>query len=533
MTEEDSRIRQDPALVADGWIRGTSHVDGSELESVRTTPTADVRDLVARARRAQGPWAEMGLRARTAALVLAAKRMLEKRQEVLDLIAAETGKCAADALMSEVAGPLDQVKQWAKVLKAHGEGQRVRVSPLAFPGKRAWIELVPRGVVGAITPWNYPMGAFYRPVLPALLAGNGVVIKPSEHAPRVARWFVEQLAPELPQGLLGLAQGDGTVGRTLIEAGIDACVFTGSVAAGRAVAADCGVRHIPFSSELGGKDAAIVLADCDVERTLAGVTHWALQNGGQNCASIERLVIEERIADTFVERLGEAWSRLRVGTVPADAVDVSPLANAMQLAVVERHVEDAIAQGAVVVCGGERTGTGLGYRPTVLDRCTTDMAVAREETFGPLVAVLRVEGADQAIRVANECDYGLTSSVWTQDLVRGEALARRLHCGVVSVNNHAVSGALVSVPWTGTKQSGPGVANSPYALSTFLRPRTHLIDKSTKPDVFWMPFDQDLVDLGHGVSKLQLGQLAALVRLPKLTGRRLKAIRSFFGRRSS
>jgi acyl-CoA reductase-like NAD-dependent aldehyde dehydrogenase len=328
---------------------------------------------------------------------------------------------------------------------------------------------------------------------------------------------------------VGLVQGGADHGRALLEAGIDACVFTGSVAAGREVSGRCGERLIPCSVELGGKDAAIVLADCDLDRTLAGVTNWKLHNAGQNCGAIERLYVEQPVADEFVRRLGETWKRLR--TTDGDDGDVSPLANPRQLEIVERHVADARAKGAAVVCGGARTGAGLGYLPTVLDRCTDEMAVMREETFGPVLAVVRVKDAEEALAAANRSDFGLGGSVWTKDLARGRALASRLECGVVNVNNHAVSGALVAAPWTGIKDTGGGVANSEYALSTFLRPRTVLVDRSTKPDMFWMPFDADLADTGDRLARLQLGQLGALFGLFGALKRRIRAIREFFANR--
>jgi acyl-CoA reductase-like NAD-dependent aldehyde dehydrogenase len=513
----------------DGFLRGISPVDRGPLDPVAITPPGEVATLVAAARAAQPAWAARGLKARAQALRGAAMRMLERRAEVLALMRRETGKLPVEGLMSEAIGPLDQVKQWVALLKRHAKPRRLRANPLAFPGKRVWLELVPRGVVGAITPWNYPLATFFRPVLPALLAGNGVVIKPSEHSPRTAAWFVAVLREFLPAGLVGLAQGGAPQGRALLEAGIDACTFTGSVPAGREVSKRCGERLIPCSVELGGKDAAIVLADCDLDRTLAGVTNWKLHNAGQNCGAIERLYVEQPVADEFVRRLGEAWGRLR--TTDDDDGDVSPLSNPRQLDVVERHVADARARGAAVVCGGARTGAGLGYLPTVLDRCTEDMAVMREETFGPVLAVVRVKDAEEAVAAANRSDFGLGGSVWTRDLARGRALAGRLACGVVNVNNHAVSGALVSAPWTGVKDTGGGVANSEYALTTFLRPRTVLVDRSTKPDMFWLPFDADLVDTGDRLARLQLGRLGAVFGLFGALKRRLRAIRDFFAAR--
>jgi acyl-CoA reductase-like NAD-dependent aldehyde dehydrogenase len=291
----------------------------------------------------------------------------------------------------------------------------------------------------------------------------------------------------------------------------------------------CGEKLIPLSAELGGNDAALVLADCDLDRTLAGVTHWALHNAGQNCGAIERLYVEDRVADTFVERLTRAWRRL--GDMSDLGRTLCPLANEGQLQVVQRHVEDAVAQGARLLCGGAPLGDGLGYPPTLLDGCTRDMAVMQEETFGPVLAVARVRDADEGVQQANDSRYGLGGSIWTRDLARGRELAERLECGVVNVNNHAVTGAMVNVPWCGTKDTGTGVANSEHALSTFLRPRTLLVDKSRKPDLFWMPFDNTLRQLGERLAALQLGALGGALKLPTLVSRRIKTIRAFFGSR--
>ena len=524
----DAPSDQTPVLAADGWIRGRAPTDGHDLEPVATTTPEDVRDLVIAARAAQPAWEALGLKERSRRMVRAAKRMLARRDEAVALLRDEIGKHEADALMSEVIGPLDQVRQWSKLLKRHGGRRKVFVNPLGFPGKRASVELVPRGVVGAITPWNYPLGTFFRPALPALLAGNGLVIKPSEYAPRTARWFVEQLRAEIPDDIVQLAFGGADVGRALLEAGVDAMTFTGSVGAGREVSKRCGELLIPVSVELGGNDAAIVLADCDLDRTLAGVTHWALHNAGQNCGAIERVYVVDAIADPFVDRLAASWSKL--STTPGPDIDVSPLANEPQLAIVERHVEDARTKGADVRTGGERTGHGLGYAPTILDNCTPAMDVVNEETFGPVLAITRVKDAEEALRHANVSDYGLGGSIWTTDRAEGERLAARLQCGVLNVNNHAVSGAMVGVPWTGVKDTGHGIANSQYALTTFLRPRTWLVDKSTKPDLFWMPFDATLVDVGHRLAKLQLGKVGAAPKLLGAVKRRIRTVREFFGR---
>jgi len=277
--------------------------------------------------------------------------------------------------------------------------------------------------------------------------------------------------------------------------------------------------------ELGGKDAAIVLADCDLERTVVGVAQWALHNCGQNCAAIERVYVEEAIADELVRRLGKVADALRVA--PGDGpTDLGPLQNEAQLRIVEAHVADARARGAALVAGGERTGHGLGYRPTVLDRCTQDMQVVREETFGPVIAVVRVKDAEEAIAKANDSSYGLNGSVWTKDIPRGAALARRLEVGVALVNNHAFTGILAEAPWTGVKETGPGVAASRHAYPTFVRRRTVLVDSSSKPDPWWIPANEDLRELGEALVQRQLGSLGVLFKLLGLVGKRVRAIRA-------
>jgi acyl-CoA reductase-like NAD-dependent aldehyde dehydrogenase len=453
--------------------------------------------------------------------------MLDRRREILALVKREAGKLEVDALFTEALGPLDAVSSWAKITK-RATRQKVSLNPLNFPKKSARIDLVPRGVIGVIAPWNYPVAGLYRSLIPALMTGNAVVLKPSEYTPRSSAWLAEMLSTELPAGTIQVVHGDGAAGRALLEAGIDACVFTGSCRTGEKVRVRCAELGIPSSVEMGGNDPAIVLADCDMDRTIAGITHWALHNTGQACGAVELVYVDQRIADRFVRKIGGAWKRLRTAEGDFSEVDVSPLANLRQLEIVEAHVADAIAKGATLVCGGQRVGKGLGYLPTILDHCTDQMDVVREESFGPLLAVVRVDGASEAIRRTNEGRYGLGASIWTRDLDRAERLAERLDVGVVDVNNHAMTGAIAELPWSGVRATGFGIANSAMSLTTFCRPKALLIDRNKDPEPFWMPFDSALWELGDLLSDAQVGRIGSAWKIPFLLQKRLAKIKRFF-----
>ena len=510
---------------------GVHHAPADHGEALAPAPThahqtggasaEQVRRAVETARVAQEHWRFESFETRLACLQRAAKEMLRRRAEVIDLAAREMGKVAVEGLFIEALGPLDNVTAWARVVRRATARRRVLLNPVSFPRKTAYVDSVPRGVVGVIAPWNFPVAGLYRPILPALLTGNAVVLKPSEYTPRTSAWFIDRLADELPEGLVHTVQGEGTVGAELIAAGIDACVFTGSPRTGRTVARLCAERGIPSSIEMGGKDAAIVLFDCDLARTVAGITHWTLSNVGQACGAIEIAYVEHGIADAFVDRMQRAWTRLT-------GESVGPLANRRQLEIVAAHVEDARAKGARVVCGGARRGEGLFYPPTLLDRCDRTMSVMQDETFGPVLAIARIEGASEAIREINESRYGLGASIWTSDVARARRLAERLDVGVVNVNNHSFTGAIPSLPWSGTRDTGFGVANGPQALATFVRPRVTTVDGASGPEFYWMPYDDTLRDLGEAVADAQIGRLGGAWKVPLFMRRRVQTLRRFF-----
>ncbi|MFO0712152.1 MAG: aldehyde dehydrogenase family protein [Sandaracinus sp.] len=533
--EGDASLPLEP-VVRGGQIHTLSPVDLRPLAPIAASTEAEVQKAVERARVAQVGWARRTLDERIADLTRAAHTMLERRLEVIELMRDEVGKLEVDALMSEVIGPLDQINAWAAVVREGTAREKASLNPIAFPKKRAYIDHVPRGVVGIIAPWNYPVATLFRSVFPALLTGNAVVLKPSEHASRVESWMAERIAEVLPPDVLMTVLGGREVGVALIEAGIDACVFTGSVNAGKDVGARCAARLIPFSAELGGKDAAIVLDDCDLDRTIAGLTHWSLHNVGQACGAIEIAYVDRRIADQLVARLADAWRRLKVGPGAPGEVDVSPMCNGRQLALVMAHVDDAKKKGASLVCGGKRVTdgkagrpVGLFYEPTLLDHCHADMDVVRDETFGPVLAIVRVDGAAEAIRQINAGRYGLTASIWTKDVARAERLAAELSVGVVTINNHALTGGMPSLPWSGTRDTGTGIANGVASLHTITRPRTVLVDANAAPELYWMPYDKNLWELGHLLSDAQrMKNLTSAWRIPLLIKARLDAVKKFF-----
>jgi acyl-CoA reductase-like NAD-dependent aldehyde dehydrogenase len=511
---------------SDREIGGVRPRDLSAMPPVATTPVAAVAAAVSAARAAQPAWEAMGFAARAEAMTKAAKAILERADEVAQLVEDEGGKIRPFALMTEVNGPLEFLKGWIKVAKPYLKSRKMPFNPLAMPGKSGRTDLIARGVVGVIAPWNYPLGVYFKPVTPALLCGNAVVLKPSEYAPRTGAWFTAIMNEFLPKGVVQCVQGGRDVGQALVDGGIDSLIFTGSVGGGKAVVKQAAAHMLPVSIELGGKDAAIILDDCNLDRTVAGVLGVGLLNSGQDCGAIERVYVQEGFADRFVEKLGAMAAQLKAPGPQDDAstAGISPVCNAAQLKLIEDHVADALAKGAKLVTGGKATGRGLWFQATILDRCDHTMKVVMEETFGPVLAIIRVKDVEEAVRLANATSYGLNASIWTSDLARGQQLALRMECGSVFINNHGFTGAVPFAPWTGVKDTGYGVANSEFAMHTFVRPRSVIVDKSTVPDFWWPPADKVLQEIGERLVKVQLGSLGLALGLPGRMKRRQKML---------
>lgn len=451
--------------------------------------SSNVDELIRRARTAQPAWAATPLSARVRMLRAAKTRLLSLADEIGAVVAEETGKPLEEALLAEVIPNADVIDHWCAEVDELLEPEEVVLDAVTYPGKTGHIHREARGVVALITPWNFPVALPLRSIVPALLAGNTIVFKPSEVTPRSGELIVNAFKGILPEGVLVLAQGDGSVGASIVAGDVDLVIFTGSVATGRKIAVACAERLIPCSLELGGKDAAIVLADARLERAANGVVWGAFNNAGQNCGSIERVYVERPIADAFIKRVVELTKELRPGK------DVGKLTTARQCEIVREHVERAVADGAEVLAGGPSADPrdGTGYPVTVLKLVDEATPLMRDETFGPVLPIVVVDTADEAVRRANDSRYGLTASIWTTSLRRGETLARQLRAGVVTVNNHAFTGAIPAAPWGGVGESGYGVTNSSHAFHEMTRPRFVLVDSSRGArELWWYPYNDTL-----------------------------------------
>jgi succinate-semialdehyde dehydrogenase/glutarate-semialdehyde dehydrogenase len=460
-----------------------------ELGRVPVFSAHQVQHAVARARAAQSAWGSLSFKQRGAHILRAKDLLVERQDDFCGLIARETGKPRVEALTSEVMPVANLMDYFARKSENLLRDEQFTLS--VFRNKKSRVYFYPVGVAGIISPWNYPFSIPMGEVVMGLMAGNAVVLKPSEHTPLVGLQIGELFRDAgLPDGVLQVLTGDGTTGATLAEAAIDKIFFTGSVRTGRKIAEAAARRLMPCVLELGGKDAMIVCADAPFERTVNGTLWGAFCNCGQTCASVERLYVVESIADRFIQAVVDKTRTLRVGE---GAVDIGPLNNSRQLQVVIEQVQDAVAKGAKVLTGGRRIEKLPGYffEPTILTNVNSAMRLMQEETFGPVLPIIVVKDEAEALRRANDTNFGLLASVWTKDTRRGKRLAKLLEAGTVLINDVIYTHGAPETPWFGVKESGLGITHSKHGLREFVRMKHINWDLlPMKTNLWWFPYSE-------------------------------------------
>ncbi len=406
--------------------------------------------------------------------------LFDNADRVLDVVVSETGKPYDEAQSIELGYTVMAFNFWSKQAARYLADERVPSwnNPIAV-GKKLVLRYVPIGVVGVIGPWNFPLVNSFGDCIPALMAGNSVMLKPSEVTPLSSQLMLEMMLEcGLPENVLQNITGDGATGAALID-NVDLIMFTGSTRTGKLVMKAAAERVIPCYLELGGKDPMIVCADADIERAANAATFYGFNNGGQVCISTERVYVEEPVYDEFVQRVTDNVHTLRQGrSTGAGTVEVGAVIFEPQQKIIEDHVRDAVAKGAKVLTGGHvKPGPGRFYEPTVLVDVDHTMACMTEETFGPTLPIMKVRDTEEAIRLANDSQYGLQASVWTRDIDRGEAIARRVEAGVVCVNDAQINYTALNLPMGGWKTSGLGTRHGAGGIKKYTKIQSLLVTR--------------------------------------------------------
>jgi acyl-CoA reductase-like NAD-dependent aldehyde dehydrogenase len=437
-----------------------SPVSLEPIAEIEVQNADDVAEAVRRARAAQPGWAERSVGERVSYMRRALRVLLQRQDEFIEVLLAESGKTRTEALMIEIFAGCDALSHWSNQAERLLRPERRPLHGMLRLMKSLRIVYRPLGVVGVVSPWNGPFILSLNPTVQALLAGNAVVVKPSEVTPGSGLLLAKLFeAAEFPDNVVTVLTGDGETGAALVEAGVDKIAFTGSVATGRKVAEACARKLIPCTLELGGKDAMIVCEDANIDLAAGGAIAGAFMNTGHYCCGTERVYAVDSIADEFIGRVVERTGKLRQGG--EGEFDIGAIFWPRQLEIIEEHVADAVARGAKLLAGGRRNPAlrGLYYEPTVLTAVTHEMRIMREETFGPVLPVMRVRDEEEAIRLANDSSYGLSGTVWTRNKQRGIEIAQRIESGSVCINDMAVTYGAQEAPFGGRKHSGVGHVN--------------------------------------------------------------------------
>jgi succinate-semialdehyde dehydrogenase/glutarate-semialdehyde dehydrogenase len=467
---------------------GHAFAEATRLDAEQVAGAVDA------ARQAFPAWSARTFRERGKVLLRVHDLLLEQAEDVARLISSEQGKPAAEAHLVEVFPALEALDHLARHAEELLRDDAVESHTLLLAHKDARLVYAPLGVILAITPWNYPFSISLTNVAAALIAGNTVLLKPAPATTlvglRIGALFQKAGVPE---GVVSvLAVEDGLAASLVEDPRVSKIVFTGSVATGKKVMAAAAKNLTPVVLELGGKDAAVVCRDADLDRAARGLVWGAFVNAGQTCASVERVYVEQPVAEAFTAKVVEETRRLRVGDPAREEVDVGPMTLERQRRVVEQHVADALARGAQVVAGGRTpAGPGSFYPPTVLVGVDHTMRIMREETFGPVLPIMAVPSLDEAIRLANDSDYGLTASGWTRDPETARRLEQELQAGVVTINDCVYSYGEPTAPWGGVKQSGMGRTHGLSGLREMVQVKYVAREFGGGADLWWYPYDAE------------------------------------------
>lgn len=477
---------------------GSGSRTSDPAEDHRVTGTEELGRAVSVAREAQKEWGGFSVRERVKFLSNIKGFLLDRADELVGTISWDTGKTCIEALATEIIPAQIALSYYLR--KASRFLKPKFVPPSSFLLANKWSKLIraPYGVVGVISPWNYPFAIPFSEILTGLLAGNAVMFKGSSRTRGVSGWIATCFQScDLPEGLFQMVLMPGsTAGDAMLGCGIDKLFFTGSVAVGKKLMAKAAETLTPVSLELGGNDAMLVCEDADLDRATSGAVWAGLQNCGQSCGGVERVYVSEDVYEDFLRRLKIMVEHLRVGRGANHDVDMGAMTTESQMETVHRHLNDAVSKGAVITARSPLPDGLSGHfmAPVVLTDVHHGMLVMREETFGPVLAVMKVKDMEEAVGLANDSIYGLTGSVWSRDARRAERIGRRLEAGVITINDHLMSHGMPETPWGGCKASGTGRTHGETGFHEMTQARVIVHDwlGFAKRDLWWPPYSDQI-----------------------------------------
>jgi len=503
---------------------------GEEIGGVPNTTAEDVKEAVEKSRRAYKIWRETSFSERARFMMQAREVILAELNEIARLISDESGKPVAEALSMEIAPVLDLMQYFARNAHKILKPRKINIGLYATLGRYSKIVYQPLGVVGIIPAWNYPFSIPLGEVAMSLMAGNTIILKPSELTPFTGLKIGEIFTRAgLPENVVQVVTGDGTTGAALVDSAPDKIMFTGSVATGKKIAAAAAKNLTSVVLELGGKDPMIVFEDANLELAAQGAIWGAFCNSGQSCSSVERLYVQESIAEELTEKIVEKTKQLRQNLGSIETTDIGAMSSERQMQTVESHVESFRQEGAKILTGGKRNTNFAGtfFEPTVIGNATNEMRAMREETFGPTLPIATFKTEEEAIKLANDSEFGLTASVWTRDLAKGNRVATQIEAGTVCVNEVLYTHGIGQTPWGGFKNSGNGRTHGREGLMELVQPQhIHVNRFAILPNAWWLPYSPAAVETFRGFARyFATGSLFQTAKLMPQLFKRIKELR--------